>query len=93
MSHDQMIYPIKYEDILATPEDTVKRIFERLKIDTDHLERSVSSLSRDSQRGSLVGRNKLKTVYKREMSITDRINANAILSKYNLPCMGEDFRI
>ena len=93
MSHDRRIYPIKYEDILAKPEDAVRRIFKRLNIDTDHVEQAVFSLSRDSQPGSLVGRNKLKTVSKREMSITDRINANAILSKYDLPCLGVDFRI
>ena len=50
MSRDHRIHPIKYEDILAKPEDVVGKIFERLNIDTDHVEQAVSSLKRDSQR-------------------------------------------
>ena len=47
MSREIRIYPIKYEDILEKPREVVRRIFENLNIDVDHVEQALSSLTRD----------------------------------------------
>ena len=93
MSRDRGILSVKYEDILARPREAVRQIFEHLQIDTRHVDRAVSSLKRDSQRGSVMSRANLGETSNKCMSTVDRINTDAIFSKFNLPPLGEDFRI
>ena len=93
MSRDHCIYPIKYEDVIAKPEDAVRRLFAWLKIDGDYVGQAILTLSRDSQRVSSVSRDKLKAAPKRNISMADRVKCNAILNIFSLPCLGEDFRI
>ena len=93
MSRDHHILPVKYEDILSRPSEALGHIFQVLGIDNAHLDRALSSLSRDSQRGSDLSRDKVRDTSIKCMSTTDKIRSDAILSKYNLPRMGKDFRI
>ena len=93
MSRDQYIVSVKYEDILSQSTKVVKQLFERSGVDTRHIERAVTGLSRDSQRGSGVSHAKIGDASHRSISETDRIKCDAILSQFNLPRLGEDFRL
>ena len=93
MARNQSILPVKYEDIVSRPKETVKQIFERLGVHATHANRAVASLSRDSQRGSDLSRDRIGGMSNRFISTLDRMKANDILFKYNLPRMDEDFRI
>ena len=89
----QTVLLIKYEDIKSRPKESIEQIFKRLGIDSSHTDRAVRSLSRDSQRGSPLGRENIGCSSFRFMSENDRINCDVILTERNLLRMGEDFRL
>ena len=91
MSCDPNILSVKYEDILSRPRETLRQIFQGLQIETIHVDRAVSSLDRDSQGGSVMSRDRLAS--NKHMSRVDRTKVDAILSKFNLPPLGQDIRI
>ena len=91
MSSDPDILPVKYEDIPASPREAVTQIFECLKIDTIHVDIAVSSLDRDSQRGSVMSRDRLAS--NKHISKVDRIKVDDILPNLISHRSGEDFRI
>ena len=93
ISKDPKILPIKYEDILSLPRETLSNIFDHAGILGEPLHSALACLERDSQRGSPVGRDKVKETTALRMSLLDRVKCDAILSKYNLPRMGEVLRI
>ena len=90
---DQTILLIKYEDIKSGPKESIEQIFERLGIDSSHTNHAVSSLSRDSQRGSPISRENIGGSSFHFMSENDRINCDVILTERNLSRLGEDFRL
>ena len=93
MSCDRSILPVKYEDILTEPTMVVKQLFERSGVDIRHVERAVATLSRDSQRGSVVSRAKIGDASHRYISETEMIKCDAIFTQCNLPLLGEDIRL
>ena len=93
MSHDRRIMLVKYEDILSQSTDVVKQLFECSGVDTRHVARAVVTLSRDSQRGSGISRAKIGDATHCYISEIDRIKCDAILTQFNLPRLGEDFRL
>ena len=93
MSHDQSIFPVKYEDLLSHSTNVVQHLFEHAGVETKHIERAVAALRRDSQRGSGVSRANLSDSFRRYMSDVDRIKCDAIITQHNLPGLGEDFRL
>ena len=70
--------------------DTIRKIFESTGVDLKHLGKAVSSLDKDSQRGTVLSRSRIGNKSRRVAS-ADRINADNTLSSYNLPLMGKDF--
>ena len=90
---DQINVSLKYEHILSRPKESITQIFERLGIDTIHTHCAVASLSRDSQRGSPLSRDKIGGSSFRFMSETDKTDCDVILTQRNLPRMGEDFTL
>ena len=93
MSRDTSILSVRYEDISTRPTKEVAQIFDRLGIDTKHIDIALSSLCRDSQRGSVLSRDKIEDASNRYISAIDRSRSDAILFKCNLPLMGEGFRV
>ena len=92
MSRDNNILPIKYEDLVAEKRKMCEMLFERLGLDTWHLNTSLSAYDKDSQRGSIVSQQRIGNTPRRRISEEDRRNADVILSLFNLPLMGYDFR-
>ena len=91
IARDRSILPVKYEDIIARPMETVRQLFENLDIDVIHVDGAVNSMKRDSQRDSVVSRDRLAS--SEYLSTADRIKIDSILLKFNLPLLSEDFRI
>ena len=87
------ILPVKYEDMISRPREILEQIFEATGVADTYVGRALSSLGRDSQRGSDLSRSKIRETANHCMSTMDRIKTDSILSKYNLPPMGEEFRI
>ena len=83
------ILPVKYENVVARPKEVLKELFIKLGIDVIHLEKAITSMKRDSQRNSVVSRDKLDP--NNALSTKDKIQIDSILSKFNLPLSGEDF--
>ena len=71
----------------------MKQLFERSGVDTRHVERAIATLSRDSQRNTCMSRANLYDASHCNISELDRIKCDAILKQYNLPPLGEDFRL
>ena len=93
MSCDPSILPIKYEDLMLDKWKICKMIFEKLGLDMGHLNTALSAFDRDSQRGSIVSRHHIGSTPRKRIPEVDRRKADAILFHYNLPSMGDDFRI
>ena len=91
MSRDPNILPVKYEDIIAGPKEVVRQLFDSLDIDVIHLDNAVTSMEHDSQRQSVLSRDRLAS--SKYLSTVDTIRINSILSKFNLPLKDKDFRI
>ena len=91
IARDRSIISVKYEDIIARPMENVRQLFENLDIDVIHVDGAVNSMKRDSQRDSVVGRDRLAS--SEYLSSVDRIKIDSILLKFNLPLLSEDFRI
>ena len=93
MSRDRHILPVKYEDLISRPRETVGQIFDSLGINMTYVADAMVSLTRDSQRGTDVSRDRIGETSDRCMSSMDKKRSNDILNTYNLPRLGEDFRI
>ena len=91
MSRDQNILPVKYEDIIARPKEVVRQLFDRIDIAAIHLDNAVTSMEHDSQRQSVLSRDRLES--SKYISTVDKIRIDSILSKFNLPLLDKDFRI
>lgn len=89
---DSSIQTVKYEDIISQSTKIVKQLFERSGIDTSNVERAVATLSRDSQRGSVISRAKIGDESLRRISEIERVKCDAIFTECNLPSLGKDFR-
>ena len=93
MSRDQHILPVKYEDIIAKPNEIVGKIFNDLGIDISYVANALKTLARDSQRGSTVSRERVGDDSNRFISTMETTKSNDILRAHDLPPLGEDFRI
>ena len=92
-SHYKNILPVKYEDLISDPQKTCEHIFEAVGIDIAVVKTALQVLKSDSQRGSVLSKSSIRGHPSRSISAADKIKANCILSRHNLPLMGEDFRI
>ena len=93
ISCDQHILPLRYEDIVSHPRETVKNVFQTVGLDLKLIDDALTALNRDSQRGSALSGNLLKNDPRRQISVAKRVKADSILSSYNLPLMGEKFTL
>ena len=93
MSQNPDILPVKYEDLNENSTEFCKMLFKKLNIDPTHINESLPIFTRDSQRGSVLSQSQVKTSKARNISNTDRIAVDVILSGYGLPLMEEDFRL
>ena len=91
ISRDPNIIPVKYEDIIARPQEAVKQLFDNLQIDDIYVSHAVTSMERDSQRESVLSRDKVSS--HKKISQNDMIRIDVILRQFNLPLLGKDFRI
>ena len=91
MSRDPNILPVRYEDIIAAPKEAVRQLFDSLEIDDIHVNHAVTSMERDSQRETVLSRDRVES--RKCISRKDMIRIDAILSQFNLPLLGQDFRI
>ena len=93
ISRDPHILPVKYEDVMTMPNEIVEQIFDDVGIDRKYVNGALMSFSRDSQRGSAVSRERVGDASTRFMSRMETIKSNDALHAYNLPSLGEDFRL
>ena len=93
ISHDETILAVKYEDFLSERGNTFKNIFEKLGLDLRHVNEALTAFENDSQGGTLLSRSRIGHTSNYVISDKERIEADVILSSYNLPRMGDDFRI
>ena len=92
MSYDHTILAVKYEDIISSPEEAIRHIFDSFSIDEAHIDLALSTLNRHSQRGSFLGREIIGTI-NRCLSNEDVRQADHILTRYKLPSFGESYRL
>ena len=93
IEHDNNILPVKYEDLIKEKVDTCTKIFQTLGIDIDNIDAALAAFDKDSQQKSLLSRARIGHTTSRLLSERDRIDADVILSMYDMPLMGHDFRI
>ena len=93
MSCDPFILPLRYEDIVSYPRATVTEVFQTLKLNLKHMDTALTALNRDSQRGQAISGDLFKNDPLRQIPVVDRVKADTILSRYNLPLMGEQFML
>ena len=93
ITHDDDILTVKYEDLINEKLDTCTSIFKKLGLDVTYLSTALSAFDKDSQRRSVLSRARIGKSTSRQTSENDIIDADAILSRYNMPLMGHDFRI
>ena len=92
-SHYKNILPVKYEDLISHPQKTCERIFEAVGIENAEVKTALKVLKSDSQRGSVLSKSSIGGHPRRSISSVDKLKADCILSKHQLPLMGEDFRL
>ena len=93
MSKDHNILSVKYEDLVSDKVETCRHIFEKLGIDLPYLNHALTAFNRDSQRGTILSIKRIGQSSSRLITSQELVEADAILSCYNLPRMGEDFRL
>ena len=93
MSHDKNILAVKYEDLVSAKVETCSLIFGKLGIDVCHLTKALTAFNRDSQRGSILSISRIGKSSNKLISNHELVEADMILSCYNLPRMGEDFTL
>ena len=84
ISRGPNILPVKYEDIMARSNETLRQLFDNLDIDAIHLDNAVTSMKHDSQRKSVWSRDRLAFSKSIHVSTVDNIMIDSILSKFNL---------
>lgn len=84
---------VKYEQLICDPHETCRRMFEFTNIDVSEVRSAMCALEKDSQRGTTLHKRSTGKDPWRHINLSNTIKANAILSKYNLPRLGEDFNI
>ena len=89
ISSDPNILPLRYEDILSQPTETVTKVFRAVRLNVNLVDNALAALKQDSQRGSALSGNLLKNSPRRQISTENRVVADRILSSYKLPRMGE----
>ena len=89
ISSDPNILPLRYEDILSKPTETVTKVFRVVGLNLNLVDNALAARKRDSQRGSALSGSLLKNDSRRQISTANRFIADRILSGYNLPRMGE----
>lgn len=93
MSQDENILTVKYEDLVSAKSETCSLIFRNLGIDACHLATAITAFNRDSQRGSILSISRIGKPSNKLISNQEMVEADVILSCYNLPRMGEDFTL
>ena len=91
ISRDPNIVPVKFEEIVARPKETLRQLFYSIGIEDIHVDNAVTSMERDSQKESVMGRDRLAS--NKYISTSDRIRVDAIFSKFDLPSLENNFRI
>ena len=92
-SRDKNLLPLKYEDLIADPRQLCMGIFKAVEIEVSAVENAVHALQKDSQAGTVLSKRSTGKDPWRHFSQSDRRKANFILSKYELPLLGEEFKI
>ena len=93
IEHDNNIIQIKYEDLVKEKVDTCTMIFKKLGLDIDNLGTALTAFDKDSQQKSVLSRARIGESKRRLLSERDVMDGDVILSRYDMPLMGHDFRI
>ena len=93
IARDDNILTVKYEDLINEKLENCTSIFKKLGLDVTYLSTALSAFDKDSQRRSVLSHARIGKTTSRQISENDIIDADAILSRYNMPLMGHDFRI
>lgn len=78
-------FSISYEDLLASPEGTMKKLLAHCSMSTRTLDQCISAMSKDSQQGSAISREKLQKSRPKDFTEGEIRNVNEIFQKMDLP--------
>jgi hypothetical protein len=88
-----VLTPILYEDMDADKVATLENVFKELDIDKKHVAVALKAFTEDSQAGSPLSRENISNLKRRKISRENIVKANVILAKFDLPNLGEEFRL
>ena len=83
------IHAVRYEDLVARPLDMCRVILEYCRLPVSLAELAVKAFDVDSQRNSPMARSIMKNFKEPEMTPEIKKKLNEILTKYELPLIGE----
>ena len=90
---DNNLLPLKYEDLMANPQNFCEVLFKAVDIDVSMVKNALSALEKDSQKGTMFGERSTGKDPWRHFSDEDVTKVNTILSMYTLPNLGKEIRI
>lgn len=93
ISHHNTILPVNYEELQSDPMRTCSRLFQVIGLDKQYLDHIEDVFEKDSQRGSILSRSRVGDDPRRLISPSGRFEMDAILSRYELPKLHDDFSI
>lgn len=87
------IMSILYEDMVSKKVDMLKCVFKGMDIDECFIKNALKAFEQDSQAESPLSRQSITNVKRRTISKRVMLKANKILAKYDLPKLGEEFKL
>ena len=92
-TRDSNLLPLKYEDLMANPQNFCAVLFKAVDIDVSMVPKALSAMEKDSQKGTMFGERSTGKDPWRQFSNEDIKKANGILSMYKLPNLGEEIKL
>ena len=81
---------VKYEDLTASPQDAITKIFKHCGLDTDHVTAGLTAMEQDSQRNCGFGREKLDKHMVPQMTSQVTEQMDVICYHLGLPRVAEE---
>ncbi|CAF1412036.1 unnamed protein product [Rotaria sp. Silwood1] len=83
--HCYALPEVTYENLISKPEETIGAVFDVCGISKSLIPEALTALSRDSQAGTVLSRDKMAQVKNLELSKLDRKRLNEIAKRMELP--------
>ena len=84
------VVAVRYEDLVANPTESIRRILEHCRLPVELVEAARRGLDFDSQRNSPLAKSIIGNLPVPELTSESIVRANAMLKKAGLPLSGEE---